>query len=82
MQNKMNDILTGDIKMIFGECEKEGLVRVLIYLEEFNKPNVIQQASFKRGDISIIKVWVESQKDKQRKKDKWEERIWNAEAFL
>lgn len=73
----MDDILTTDMKRVFEDCNKEGLSRVLIYLDEFKNSNTTHKASFKRDDISIMNVWVESQKAEQRKKDKFQERIWN-----
>jgi len=73
----MSDILTQDMQTVFRNCQIEGLPRVLIYLENFKDKEIKVQASFKRKDIPLIKVWVEGQKEEQRNKEKKEERIWN-----
>lgn len=73
----MNDILTQQMKEVFKSCDKEGLDRILIYLEEFKDKEKVVQSTFKRDDIPILKIWIESYKNKQRLKGKKEERLWN-----
>ncbi len=77
----MNDILDDDMKMVFKDCKKEGLSRILIYLYEFKKPEIVAQASFKRADIPLMEVWVAGQKEEQRKEEKTKEKFWNL-AFV
>jgi len=76
-RNGMRDILDQDMERVFKACDKEQLSRVLIFLENFRNPEIKSQASFKRDDIPLIKVWVDIRKEKQRKKEKIEERFFN-----
>lgn len=78
----MNDILTDDMKRVFKDCKKEGLSRILIYLEDFKNPEEQIQATFKRKDIPLMKVWVASQKEEQRKNERKEERWWNLASVI